>query len=221
MSIFRSVYFLVLTVLVTFCFLPVVHAATPTTQQALVNWVVSATKEAVTPAQASRIVSSTMATAKRQQIDPLLILSVIFAESRFNVRAASRYGARGLMQVVPRWHRDKINKRNINDVQTNVEVGTQILEDCLVKHNDNLRKALRCYSGGASPIYHTRIAKAHQALKESVLALQLKQEEPVELIAKLDQPRYWHTRVSMPEFQAKRAEPDILLSFIANSNRRF
>ena len=41
-------------------------------------------------------------------IDPLLILAVMAVESRFNPIAESEFGARGLMQVVPRFHLDKL-----------------------------------------------------------------------------------------------------------------
>lgn len=196
------------------------QAGTASTQQALISWVVDNALDAITPKQAARIVQASFAEARKQRIDPLLILSVISAESRFKTKARSGYGAQGLMQVVPRWHRDKFKGRATTDVAVNVEVGTQVLQDCLVKNDDVLRKALRCYSGGASKAYHTRIAKAHRQLQESVLAMQMSRDEPVTMNSKLHQPRYWHDQTEKYEFQARRDTQDTLASFVAFSDHR-
>src|SRR5581483_2182594 len=42
--------------------------------------------------------------ARRNHLDPLLVLAVIAVESRFDPRAESDSGAMGLMQVIPRYH---------------------------------------------------------------------------------------------------------------------
>lgn len=194
------------------------HAGAASTQQALVSWVIDNALDAITPKQAARIVQATFNEARRQRIDPLLILSMISAESRFKTKARSGYGAQGLMQVVPRWHRDKFKGRSTTDVAVNVEVGTQVLQDCLVQNGDVLRKALRCYSGGASKAYHTRIAKAHRQLQETVLAMQMSRDEPITMDSKLQQPRYWHDQTEKHEFQARRGSQDTLASFVAFSD---
>src|SRR3989304_2544251 len=41
-------------------------------------------------------------------VDPLLILAVMAVESRFNPIAESVRGAKGLVQVIPRFHQDKV-----------------------------------------------------------------------------------------------------------------
>ena len=47
---------------------------------------------------------------ERHQVDPELILAIIAVESTFKERAVSRVGARGLMQVMPGAHPDKIRE---------------------------------------------------------------------------------------------------------------
>ena len=57
-------------------------------------------------------ISGFVATAYRAgtewKVDPLLILAVMAIESRYNPVAESAMGARGLMQVIPKFHGDKL-----------------------------------------------------------------------------------------------------------------
>jgi len=80
-------------------------------------------------------------------VDPMLVFGMIWQESRYKILATSSYGAVGLMQVVPRWHQDKIQGRDLFDVDVNISVGVQILRSCLEKHMFKTEQALACYSG--------------------------------------------------------------------------
>jgi soluble lytic murein transglycosylase-like protein len=80
-------------------------------------------------------------------VDPMLVFGMIWQESRYKILATSSYGAVGLMQVVPRWHQDKIQGRDLFDVDVNISVGVQILRNCLEKHKFKTEHALACYSG--------------------------------------------------------------------------
>lgn len=83
-------------------------------------------------------------------IDPLLIVAVIAVESSFNPMAVSSMGAQGLMQVIPRFHMDKIGtdrrKDALFDPLLNVRVGTEVLVEGLRRFG-TLQSALQYYGG--------------------------------------------------------------------------
>jgi soluble lytic murein transglycosylase-like protein len=98
----------------------------------------------------------TIAHAAGQQIglDPLLIIAVMAVESRFNPIAESVQGAKGLMQVIPKYHLDKFReyggeKYAVFDPETNILVGTHILKDYITKAG-SLNGALQLYVGASS-----------------------------------------------------------------------
>lgn len=76
-----------------------------------------------------RIVDAAIREALRQHADPLLVLSVINAESGFNPNARSAVGARGLMQIMPGTGRDLgvSNAGMLYDVETNIAAGVRYL----------------------------------------------------------------------------------------------
>lgn len=86
-------------------------------------------------------------------IDPLLIVAMMAIESSFNPVAVSSMGAQGLMQVIPRFHMDKIGdargKNPLFDPQINVRVGTQVLAEGLRRFG-SLQAALQYYGGARS-----------------------------------------------------------------------
>ena len=71
---------------------------------------------------------------RRNDIDPLLILAVIAVESRFNPIAESEQGAVGLMQIVPRFHMDKVATGDAPSFllpHANIAIGARILKDSI------------------------------------------------------------------------------------------
>ena len=83
-------------------------------------------------------------------LDPLLVLAVISIESRFNPLAESPYGAKGLMQIIPRYHRDKLAQQGgdgaVLDPEANIAVGTQILKE-YVRRTGTIEAGLQFYVG--------------------------------------------------------------------------
>jgi soluble lytic murein transglycosylase-like protein len=97
----------------------------------------------------------TMAHAAGHQlgVDPLLIIAVISVESRFNPIAESVAGAKGLMQIIPKYHPEKFQEHGgakaVFDPQTNILVGSQIIKEYLLR-TGNLNSALQLYGGATS-----------------------------------------------------------------------
>jgi soluble lytic murein transglycosylase-like protein len=83
-------------------------------------------------------------------LDPLLIMAIIAVESRYNPIAESVAGAKGLMQIIPKYHSDKLDEfggeKAVFDPATNILVGSQILKEYL-RRTGNLGMALQMYAG--------------------------------------------------------------------------
>jgi soluble lytic murein transglycosylase-like protein len=84
------------------------------------------------------------------KLDPLLILAVMAVESRYNPVAESNMGAKGLMQVIPKFHQEKLLEHGgepaLLDPDVNIQVGAQILRE-YVRRFGELETALQMYAG--------------------------------------------------------------------------
>ncbi len=87
----------------------------------------------------------------KYQIDPLLIYLVMREESRFNYRAVSRAGARGLMQLMP-GTAARLGVRHIHDPVENVEAGSRHLRRLLELFNGDVNLALAAYNAGEDAV---------------------------------------------------------------------
>jgi hypothetical protein len=101
----------------------------------------------------------------RYGIDPTLIYLIMREESRFNHRAVSRVGARGLMQLMPETAR-RLGVRNIHDPVENVEAGTRYLRSLLEMFNGDLNLALAGYNAGERAVlkYGRRVPPYRETL---------------------------------------------------------
>lgn len=101
----------------------------------------------------AQLVGAAHDAGKRLGIDPLLILAVMAVESRFNPIAESVMGAKGLMQVIPKFHQDKLEEHggeeSVLDPMTNILVGTRILKDAM-RRGGGLMPGLQLYAGAFS-----------------------------------------------------------------------
>jgi soluble lytic murein transglycosylase-like protein len=99
-------------------------------------------------------VASYVATAYRAgaqySLDPLLILAVMAVESRYNPVAESGVGAKGLMQVMPKFHLEKLadhgGEEALLEPEVNILVGARILREYQRRFHDT-EAALQMYAG--------------------------------------------------------------------------
>ncbi len=89
--------------------------------------------------------------AKQYDVDPLLIHSVIKAESGYNPYALSPKGAQGLMQLIPSTAR-RFGVRNAFDPKENIEAGVKYLKYLNTLYPNDLRLAIAAYNAGEGAV---------------------------------------------------------------------
>jgi len=104
-------------------------------------------REKISMATAEKISHAVIVSSANYGVPVALILSVMQTESGFNPNARSRSGAIGLMQVVPYWHRKEIAGRSLFNIETAVDVGTEIIQRQLMQANGRVNAALARYCG--------------------------------------------------------------------------
>lgn len=96
------------------------------------------------------VVAAAFRAGSEHRVDPLLVLAIVAVESRFNPVAESAVGAKGLMQVLPKYHQDKLTEHGgdaaLLDPVLNIEIGTRILREYLRRAGD-LESGLQMYGG--------------------------------------------------------------------------
>jgi soluble lytic murein transglycosylase-like protein len=108
------------------------------------------------------------------KVDPLLILAVMAVESSFNPIAESVMGAKGLMQIIPEFHQDKLVGTpgiplNALDPEINILAGARVLREYATRSGEDLVAALRLYGGtGPDPAnpYPAKVLSERERLEQ-------------------------------------------------------
>jgi hypothetical protein len=109
---------------------------------------------------------------KERRIDPLLIVAVIGVESGFNPFAESAMGAQGLMQIIPRFHLDKLpngaGDKPLLDPIVNIKVGVHVLEEA-IRRRGGLVAGLQYYAGSSDPegSYASKVLAEKERLEQA------------------------------------------------------
>ena len=116
-------------------------------------------------------------------IDPAVIIAMIGKESTYKADAKGDKGkSLGLMQIQPRWHYDRMEKLDCDDLldpYDNVTVGIDFLSELVKKYDGNVNMALMAYNAGATGakknwfskgIYENKYSRAVMKLAEELKA---------------------------------------------------
>jgi len=119
------------------------------------------------------IFATAQTTGKELRIDPLLIIAVIGVESGFNPFSQSVVGAKGLMQVIPRYHMDKLpdeaDRLGFLDPVTNVRVGAKVLHES-IRRFGGVENGLQQFGGALNDPdrrYSSKVLAEKQRLEQA------------------------------------------------------
>ena len=89
--------------------------------------------------------------AERYQVDPALVKAVIMVESRYNPKAVSEFGAKGLMQLMP-GTAVALGVEDVFNPEENIHAGVAYLRDLENLFNGNVKLALAAYNAGVRKV---------------------------------------------------------------------
>ncbi len=117
------------------------------------------------------------AVAARYDLSPALLEALIWQESRWQHRAVSPAGARGLAQLMPNTARDL--GVNPDDPFANIEGGARYLKMQLNNFGGNIEKALAAYNAGPARVARAGGIPRIRATQDYVAAILDRLSNPV------------------------------------------
>jgi soluble lytic murein transglycosylase len=133
------------------------------------------------------------------ELDPLLVTALIRQESAFNIRAQSRVGARGLMQLMPATARmlAPVRTNKLFDPKTNIELGTKYLRKRLAQYNGDVELTLAAYNAGFARVdqWKRRYPTENRVLFIDMIPFR----ETRDYVATILRNYYWYTRLYGPD----------------------
>jgi len=109
-------------------------------------------------------------------VDPYLIAAIIREESQYDLKAVSRVGAIGLMQVMPTTANNvaqragipAVGREDLFDQETNIRIGVRYVEQLLEQFSGNLVYTVAAYNAGPFAVNNWLAQHRHQSQDEFV-----------------------------------------------------
>lgn len=142
--------------------------ATPNYQRLALSTYLSA-KYNISSSKVSKYVYEAWQVAAQENISPLLVVAMMQQESSLNPKAHNAYGAKGLLQVVPRFHKKLLSELHVQNLYApheNILAGTRILASYLRQERGNLVLALQRYGG--SKTYSDKVLAKKEELQSVI-----------------------------------------------------
>jgi soluble lytic murein transglycosylase-like protein len=118
--------------------------------------------------------------ARKNDLDPYLVMALIRQESAFNPNARSHVGATGLMQIMPATGKElgtriygRFQQARLADPEVNVALGTHYLARVIRLFDGNVELALAGYNGGPYRILRWRKEQRGKPLDEFIEGIPL------------------------------------------------
>ena len=130
-------------------------------------------KYRISPKVGRELIGTAYREGARTGVDPLLIIAVMAVESRFNPIAESDSGATGLMQVIPGFHKDKLDAGGgdpVLDPHANIRLGARVLQE-YIRRAGNEAAGLQLYNGSsddATNAYANKVLAERQRLQQAI-----------------------------------------------------
>jgi soluble lytic murein transglycosylase-like protein len=130
-------------------------------------------KYRISPKVGRELIGTAYREGARTGVDPLLIIAVMAVESRFNPIAESDAGAMGLMQVIPGFHKDKLDADGgdpVFDPHANIRLGARVLQE-YIRRAGNEAAGLQLYNGSsedATNAYANKVLAERQRMQQAI-----------------------------------------------------
>ncbi len=103
--------------------------------------------------KACEYIPQILESSQKHDIEPEILISLIFVESSFSRKVVSNKGACGLTQVIPRYTgkpalRKKYTCNQLKNSTTSIKVGAKVLSWWIEYHEENVARALCGYNAG-------------------------------------------------------------------------
>jgi len=118
-----------------------------------------------------KIVRKALHYADKHGVDATRVLAIVRYESSFKPDARAKTStATGLMQVIARWHPEKVKGRDLTKIDVALDVGAQVLAECKFRAKGDINKAMKCYRGMDDTKYFSNIAAYKKKLDGYLVA---------------------------------------------------